>query len=52
MIHILPYMKFTIQTGKSPEEVHRIMAAETAVRDGSIHFLPDGTDFLGELEKR
>lgn len=51
MIHILPYMKFTIQTGKSPKEVHRIMATETAVRDGTIHFLPDGTDFLGEVEE-
>lgn len=49
MIPVIPRMKFTIQTGKSPEEVHRIMEAETAVRDGRIHFPSDGTDFLGEV---
>lgn len=51
MIPILPYMRFTIQTGKNPEEVYRIMMAETAVRDGLIHFPPEGTDFFGEVEE-
>lgn len=49
MIPVLPYMKFTIRTGKTPEEVFHIMEETTAVRDGLIHFSPDGTDFLGEV---
>ncbi|MDE5939476.1 MAG: hypothetical protein K2H37_10385 [Lachnospiraceae bacterium] len=49
MIHIFPYMKFTIRSGKTPEEVNRIMETGTAVRDGFLQYSPDGTDFVGEV---
>ncbi len=51
MIHIIPRMKFTIHSRKTPWEVHRIMEAETAVQDGLFHYSPAEADFFGEVEE-
>lgn len=49
MIAIIPRMKFTISSRKTPEEVRLALEAETAIRDGLFHVTPDGTDFVGEV---
>lgn len=49
MIALIPRMKFTICSPKTPAEVRRAIEAETAVRDGLFHVTPDGTDFVGEV---
>lgn len=51
MIHFLPYWKFTIDSDKSPEEVHRIMEAETKIREGWFCHFSVNEDFIGVVEK-
>lgn len=49
MIPVIPRMKFTILTEKTPEEVCHIMEEATMVRNGLIRFSPGGPDFFGEV---
>ncbi len=54
MIPFLLYKKFSIDSDKSPEEVRRIMEAETGPLDRVVPFglgLYGGTVFMGEVGK-
>lgn len=54
MIHFMPHMEFTIDSDKTPEELRRIMEAETKIREGWwVQFpfsIPD-YNFIGEVEE-
>lgn len=51
MIPFLLYKKFTIDSDKSPEEVRRIMEAETKIREGWFCHSSVNEDFIGVVEK-
>lgn len=51
MIHFLPYWKFTIDSDKPPEEVRRIMEAETKIREGWVFYSAVDEDFIGVVEE-
>lgn len=54
MLHFLPHMEFTIDSDKTPEEVRRIMEAETKIREGWWVLFPFSIpdyNFIGEVEE-
>lgn len=51
MLHFLPHMEFTIDSDKTPEEVRRIMEAETKIREGWFFLSSVDKDFIGEVEE-
>ena len=48
MIHIIPRMKFTIQTGKSPEEVRALLRSITDTQNKWLN-VPGDKAFIGKV---
>lgn len=48
MIHIIPRMKFTIQTGKSPEEVRALLGSITDTQNKWLN-VPGDKAFIGKV---
>lgn len=51
MIPFLLYKKFSIDSDKSPEEVRRIMEAETKIQEGWVFYPSVSEDFIGVVEE-